>query len=67
MIAMGEAEAYVHLGLNPWDYAAAQLIVEEAGGMATRLDGKPLGVFDGGRGVLITNGAVHGALLKMIG
>lgn len=66
MIAMGEAEGYVHLGLNAWDYAAAQLIVEEAGGRATRLDGRPLQVFDGGRGVLISNGAVHAALLQLI-
>ena len=38
----GDAEAYIHVGLRPWDYAAAQLIVEEAGGKLTRLDGSLL-------------------------
>ena len=62
-VAAAEAEAYVHVGLRPWDYAAGQLIVEEAGGTASRLDGSPLALFDGKEGVLISNGAVHNALL----
>lgn len=62
-VATGHNDAYVHMTLNPWDYAAAQLLVEEAGGLATRLDGAPLKLFDNRKGVLISNGAVHDELL----
>lgn len=65
-VAAGETEAYIHMTLHPWDYAAAQLIAEEAGGMATRLDGSPLRVFDRKQGVLISNGAVHREILAII-
>lgn len=65
-IASGDLDAFVHMTLNPWDYAAAQLLVEEAGGMASRLDGKPLHLFDGKLGVLISNGAIHKEMLRLI-
>lgn len=65
-IATGDIDAYLHMVLHPWDYAASQLIVEEAGGMATRLDGAPLRVFDGKRGVLVSNGAIHNELMGML-
>jgi len=65
-VASGDMEAFIHVALNPWDYAAGQLIVEEAGGRATRLDGRPLEIFDGGRGVLISNGHTHDELLGMV-
>ena len=32
-VAMGQAEAYVEFGIHCWDYCAASLIVEEAGGV----------------------------------
>lgn len=65
-IASNDADAYVHMSLSPWDYAAAQLIVEEAGGIATRLDGTPLRLFDGGKGTLFSNGALHESLLALL-
>lgn len=65
-IASADLDAFVHMTLNPWDYAAAQLIVEEAGGMASRLDGKPLQLFDGKQGVLVSNGAIHNEILRLI-
>lgn len=65
-VAMGEAEAFLHMSLCPWDYAASQLIAEEAGGMASRLDGSPLRLFDNRSGVLITNGAIHQEMLSML-
>ena len=39
-IAAGRAELYFELILSPWDYAAGMLIVEEAGGVVSTLDGK---------------------------
>jgi len=65
-IASADLDAFVHMTLNPWDYAAAQLIVEESGGMASRLDGKPLKLFDGKQGVLISNGAIHKEILRLL-
>jgi myo-inositol-1(or 4)-monophosphatase len=65
-IATGHVDGYVHMTLNPWDYAAAQLLVEEAGGLATRHDGTPLKLFDNRKGVVISNGAVHEELLSKL-
>ena len=41
-IAAGRAELYFELQLSPWDYAAGSLIVEEAGGVVTDIDGEPI-------------------------
>lgn len=38
-IAAGRAELYFELLLSPWDYAAGSLIVEEAGGVITTVEG----------------------------
>ncbi len=65
-IACGETDGFAHMTLQPWDYAASQVIVEEAGGMATRLDGKALHLFDGRKGVLMSNGAIHGTMRGLI-
>ena len=58
-----------------WDQAAGSIVVEEAGGRITDLDGKPLDFSHGrtlatNRGVLATNGHLHEAALaglKQIG
>ena len=38
-IAAGRAELYFELRLSPWDFAAGALIVEEAGGVVTTVEG----------------------------
>lgn len=43
-IAEGSLDVYFERGLNPWDIAAGQLIVREAGGVVTGLRGAPAGV-----------------------
>ena len=40
-VARGNMEVVSHLGLNTYDFAAGVLLVEEAGGMVTDLEGKP--------------------------
>lgn len=65
-VAVGEMDAFAHVSLNPWDYAAGQIIVEEAGGRASRLDGSPLMLFENRHGVLISNGHVHDELVSLI-
>jgi len=46
-LAQGSLDAFWENYLNPWDFAAGWIIVEEAGGMVTRLDGSDLGLPDG--------------------
>lgn len=41
-LACGRADFYFELRLSPWDYAAAALIVEEAGGIVSDLAGNPV-------------------------
>lgn len=65
-IAQGDIEAFLHMSLHPWDYAAVWLFVEEAGGKATRLDNAAVHLFDGTPGLLISNGHLHGEILGLI-
>ena len=64
-VACGRLDGYVELSLQPWDYAAGMLIVEEAGGRVTVLDGSPLSLSQGGS-LLATNGQLHSALLTIL-
>lgn len=41
-VASGRAGAYFELSISLWDYAAGALIVTEAGGQVTGIDGSPL-------------------------
>jgi myo-inositol-1(or 4)-monophosphatase len=54
---------------NEWDICAGALLVEEAGGRATGLDGKPL-VFNQPSplrpGMIASNGVLHASLLALI-
>lgn len=65
-VATGDMEAYLHISLNPWDYAAGALIVEEAGGRCTDPRGGPLTYFEGRCGILASNGAVHDEMLALL-
>ncbi|KAJ9707957.1 hypothetical protein PVL29_000156 [Vitis rotundifolia] len=64
-VALGIVEAYWEYRLKPWDMAAGVLIVEEAGGTVTCMDGGKFCVFD--RSVLVSNGVLHSKLLERIG
>lgn len=66
-VACGAAEAYIHGGLYPWDYAASMLIIREAGGKVTRFDGSDVRVFDGQRGLVASNGAIHSEIMAGVG
>ncbi len=45
-LAAGQADLFFECCLQPWDYAAGSLIVQEAGGFATSLFGTPLRLFE---------------------
>ncbi|PIA63963.1 hypothetical protein AQUCO_00201348v1 [Aquilegia coerulea] len=64
-VALGIVESYWEYRLKPWDMAAGVLIVEEAGGTVTCMDGEAFSVFD--RSVLVSNGILHAKLLEKIG
>jgi 3'(2'), 5'-bisphosphate nucleotidase len=74
VVARGEASIYLRLPRDTsyrekvWDHAAGSLVVEEAGGKVTDIDGHPLD-FSRGRllgnpsGIVCTNGAIHDHVL----
>ena len=79
VLARGEASAYIYLPKlikdfyreNIWDHAAGMLVVEEAGGVVTDVDGQGLDFSQAAkmtlnRGILATNGVIHPQLLECI-
>jgi myo-inositol-1(or 4)-monophosphatase len=63
-VAAGRFEAFWEQHLKPWDVSAGALIVEEAGGRVTGMDGSS---FDAAAGHLIaSNGRVHDQMLTVI-
>jgi myo-inositol-1(or 4)-monophosphatase len=56
-VAMGRFDAFWEFNLQKWDTAAGVLLVEEAGGRVSDLEGKPYQL--GGPVVLATNGLIH--------
>lgn len=82
-VACGIADMYLRLPTSAsyreavWDHAAGVLIITEAGGTVSDIDGQPLVWTDSrdwdgnhrfaqGRGVVVTNGQVHVAVLNAI-
>ena len=63
LLAEGAADAVVEPDLNAWDLAGPMLVVEEAGGRWTNLDG---GRSLEGRTVLATNGHLHEEVLARL-
>ncbi len=63
LVATGRAEVMVDPIANPWDLAAVQPVVEEAGGKFTCWDGKP-SVFEGNG--IGSNGFVHDRVLELL-
>ena len=63
-VACGRLDAYWEYKLSPWDVAAGQLILREAGGKATDFHGKNLDAFS--RTVVASNGRLHARLLRKV-
>lgn len=67
-IASGRLHAYIQAGLNPWDVAAGVVIIEEAGGVITDFEGKPLDLRDRRIEVVTANPDLHSLIMnKVIG
>jgi len=63
LLAEGAAEAMVEVDLWPWDAAAPMVLIEEAGGRVTDLDGRR--AIDS-RTFLATNGLLHDEFLERL-
>ncbi|MBI1213734.1 MAG: 3'(2'),5'-bisphosphate nucleotidase [Alphaproteobacteria bacterium] len=82
-VACGDADFYLRLPTSAtyreavWDHAAGVIVVEEAGGRVTDMDGQPLvwsdardwdanHRFASGRGVVVSDGKLHDRILAVI-
>jgi myo-inositol-1(or 4)-monophosphatase len=63
-VAAGRMDGFWERDLMPWDIAGGALIVAEAGGRVTRIDGAPFSSREGH--ILATNGLLHEAMLEVI-
>jgi myo-inositol-1(or 4)-monophosphatase len=62
--AMGRFDAFWEFDLAPWDMAAGALLVREAGGRITAIEGSNF-VLDGGS-VIASNGRIHDELATLL-
>jgi len=62
-VAAGRFDGFWELKLHPWDVAAGNLIVEEAGGRTSDLEGNPPS--GDGRETLASNGHLHEAMVAL--
>ncbi len=67
LVASGHFEGYVEEMLSPYDIAASQVIVEEAGGKITDLSGNIPDYTKPFQGAIASNGLVHEELVGMVG
>ena len=63
-VAAGRMDGFWEASLKPWDTRAAALILEEAGGKVTGMDGKSWIPEDGH--IVATNGLIHDEVLRIL-
>jgi histidinol-phosphatase len=63
LVAQGSAETMIEYGVKPWDMAAPYVVVTEAGGRMTDLEGEPSWTASN---VLSSNGALHNQVLALL-
>jgi len=64
-VACGRFDGFWELKLKPWDIAAGALLVAEAGGQVSGVDGGPFSL--DAPGIVASNGLVHAAMLDVLG
>jgi myo-inositol-1(or 4)-monophosphatase len=62
-VAAGRFDGFWEFGLKPWDSAAGVLLVEEAGGTISDLEGQPYTL--GGKSILASNGLIHAEMKQV--
>jgi len=63
-VACGRLDGYFEIGLKPWDMAAGELIVREAGGRLTDYKGNPFTIF--GKELVASNSIIHNELVEEV-
>src|SRR5271156_5599357 len=63
-VACGRADGFWEFGLKPWDVAAGALIVEEAGGHVSNMDGSALDL--AGAQLVASNGRLHEQIIDVL-
>ena len=63
--ATGRTDLYFHHQLEPWDQAAALLLVEEAGGVVTDRTGRRAGLYSDG--IVASSQALHSEFMRRTG
>jgi len=64
-VASGRYDGYWEMRLWPWDWGAGLLMVKEAGGLVTRIDGGEE-VFAEPTSILATNGHIHDEMIAVL-
>jgi myo-inositol-1(or 4)-monophosphatase len=64
-VASGRLDAFWEFGLKPWDMAAGILLIEEAGGKCSDMQGGPVDIR--GPHLLTDNGLIHQPMLGLFG
>lgn len=63
-VANGVFDGFWEVSLHPWDLCAGKLIVDEAGGLVTNFDGKPITIYS--KQILATNRLVHQKMIDVL-
>jgi myo-inositol-1(or 4)-monophosphatase len=63
-VACGRVDAFWEFGLKPWDVAAGALMVEEAGGRVSNMDGSRLDI--SGAQIVASNGRLHRQMIETL-
>jgi myo-inositol-1(or 4)-monophosphatase len=61
---MGRLDGYWEYGVKPWDVGAGALIVREAGGRVTSIEGEETFLSD--ETILVSNSLLHGQMLRVL-
>lgn len=64
-VAAGRIDGYMSVTLNPWDFAAGNLLVEEAGGKVSRANGALVHPLERGS-ILASNSSIHREFIDFI-
>ncbi len=63
-VACGRTDGYWEFAIKPWDHAAGSLIVTEAGGKITKINGEEYEVFT--NDIVTSNSKIHEQMLKVL-
>jgi myo-inositol-1(or 4)-monophosphatase len=63
-VAAGRLDGFWEVKLSPWDMSAGALLVEEAGGVVSNLDGAPFN--SRGGSVIASNGKIHEHMAEVV-